>query len=230
MQNLKITDKINVRICVDVEAINAKDLCAIGFSVADQSGNLLEQSEWWPPVYLEKMDPQCRSEFWEKNPVLFDHLKNNNKYPFKTNPRFHSERSEISKQIIDKWDGYEKNYNIVSIDADNPSFDLPLLDRFISPYSHRLPMRYTSNGCYRKITDYSGVISYWGLSESIRKGVSLIQPHTHFPMEDAYHTILKNILTERLLCKIQGMIGESLHETFQHEINNFSRPLWRKNI
>lgn len=190
--------------CHDIEMVNTIVIAAIGACVMDNKGLIHLKKEWWIDCPDDSFDPR-RKIFWADNPHLLKKMKEEGR-----------SKSIVMKNFIGGFDSVsdklgisEKELNLVS---DNPEFDWGRLNKYTEMYSDRYPLRYTSEGDYRRIVDHGDSAWALGILEICNTEASKIQEHTHMPSDDAQHIIIKHMMIEKTLKKIKEKYGEEIKE------------------
>jgi hypothetical protein len=185
----------HVYLAIDIEKVDdyqGSSIVAFGACLGDNNGNVIVSKAWYPamPRY-SKFGTRCKTEFWDKQPGLYESFVER------------SLPAAVAYQSFVNWlDGLEETYPNITILSDNPTYDLGSLDNKIEKYCDRLPVRYTSDGKYRWISDWSEQASALGCYGRVKEIVGLQMGEraklTHNPEIDAESIYRCSLVTERL--------------------------------
>lgn len=195
----------------DLEALSNVKVNGIGVFAGDSEGNTLLKKEWWMRVDTSKavddthQEERCMEEFWNKNQAVFV------KYILEAK----DEDSQI-RDYANTIDSLGQIFGVpekeIKLVADNPEFDWGRLNEPIMRVCNRVPPRYTSKGDYRPITDYSDAVWTLGVGKIVDEGATKVQPHDHFPSNDAEHNYVSHLIHQELLKRIKEEMGDRLGE------------------
>ena len=138
---------------------------------------------------------KTQDEFWSRYPDLL---------------RFIEERAADSAsewKRVDQWldelarDAKTDGYEVLWV-SDNPAYDVGAIDAELLEYLRRLPLRYDSEGEYRRVRDTTAALYALGsaTAERIKKLVADTgASHTHHPEDDAEVILRTHLLTQALV-------------------------------
>jgi hypothetical protein len=196
--------KRKVYCCIDLELGTNEMVTGIGMFAADSDMNTLVKKRWWLEIPKgEKIDDRTMREFWEKNKPVYREMIKEGK----------PEDVQI-KDFVSEFDGLAKKYGIeerdIELFGDNPEVDFGRLTEYIKRQCgpQRGPIRFTTTGQYRSITDYGDAMWYMGVHKEIEELVNSVQKHDHFPDNDAHHNFLSHMIEMKFMDMIKEKIGE----------------------
>lgn len=176
---------------VDLEAPNNTEVAAIGAIVGDGNGVPRHRLELWVKEECLHFSTDCRENFWEKNKPVYDKVKRSKRTHKEQIPRF-----------VKFWDTNAQMKDLPLL-SNNPEFDYSRLTPYVKKYCDREPIRYTTDGRYRRIFDLGHVAWNLGIGDLISEASKEIVSATHFPAEDAENIYLENIITDKLLLELK---------------------------
>lgn len=189
---------------IDLEAIGNGVPSGIGICVGDEKGRVVLKRKWWFKVDEKDVDPRCKEQFWDKNPLIYEEMLRDGK-PIE----------DQLKDFVNVYDSIGEKLGIkdteLNLTSDNAEFDFGSLNEPLKKYLKRDPLRYTKKGEYRPITAYDD--TFWALSERqkvISSYVNQIQVHNHSPDNDAEHNYISDMIHRRILRRLDKEHGELL--------------------
>jgi len=183
---------------IDVEATGEgfdRKAIAISFVVGHKKYFKIEKSltVCFPVPSVEQFGTLCWNEFWmkEENQKVLDRIRK----------EVRSSDEEASKEIETFLKELEDQYgDNIEFLSDNPSFDITAVDWALYRFTKRLPMRFSTKGKYRCISDPSERIAAFGkwkeTNEIISKNYGI--EHDHWPENDAAYIYAQMIEANKL--------------------------------
>jgi len=205
-----------IYVAIDLEGINNTTINGIGLAIRT-ADRLLLKKEWWLAVDYNKMDPRCKIEFWDKNPKLLQYARENEKNEGDQIRDFVKFYDSIAQSLSNflKREIKEEDLELVS---DNPEYDFGRLSPLVEKYCKdkdgkgREPLRYTTTGKYRCITDLGDAMWELGVMPIINTATETMAKHDHFPSNDAEHIIIKHIMVLRFFSLVRSRLSKELQE------------------
>lgn len=182
---------------IDIEKAGAKfthKVLAVSFIVGRKNYFKIEKrlTVCFPVPEENEFESRCLKEFWSK-PEMKEILD-----------RIRKEACKSEEEAVDKIDSFlndlEKEYPDQEIEfvSDNPSFDVSAVDYLLLTYKGRLPMRYTSKGKYRYISDPSERLWVMGKTQQAKEYINeKIVEHDHWPENDATYIYASMLESDR---------------------------------
>ena len=133
-------------------------------------------------------EKRCEQEFWSKNKELLERIRKEPKVTW----------GEFRVWLL----GLELRKLKVEFVSDNPAYDIAAVDYCLfTQAASRLPMRYTTDGQYRNISDPSEQMK--GLSRAVQQLIiteaGKLAPHTHWAPDDAKHILVSFFLVKEAI-------------------------------
>jgi len=152
---------------------------AYGYCIGDRYGNISDCGECHIKTDKSVLEPQCKEEFYDKHPGLWEELQKGAIDP-KDAARL---LDTVSREKAEK-----EGYQTILI-SDCPDYDIARLDAFLYEHLERDPLRYDSKGNRRWVVDPSERASAFGknIEEACQKEADDKVEHDHRPMNDAIH-------------------------------------------
>lgn len=171
---------------------------------------------------MDKLDPRCKIEFWDKNPEIWKKVVESQKLT-------DQENKDMVQDFLNLWEGLDANGKVhVGLCADNAEYDFRMANNIVSANTNRSDsIRYSSQGGYRGITDLGDAMWLLKVGEDLKKKVDLFFPHTHNPSDDAAHVILTNYFSEKVLRRL-GMDNDlktKISMILDEEVEKYTRAL-----
>ena len=134
-------------------------------------------------------DKQCYDEFWSKHLDILKRIEEAAKEPKAEWTRFNTLLMELDDPSIE-------------FESDNPAYDIEAIDfHLYTVLGRRLPLRYTSKGVYRSISDSSERIkalpTNW--QEFISKLTSESAVHSHWAADDAKAMLVRRFRVDQVV-------------------------------
>lgn len=119
---------------------------------------------------------KCFNEFWKTRQELYNKILAEAKPP-----------TEQWKTFVEWFDGLEKKYPKIELASDNPAYVLEAIDFHVWKECKRLPLRYSSTGEYRSVSDPTEQLAGMPprIADVIKKTVDETNPATHWAADDA---------------------------------------------
>ena len=137
-----------------------------------------------------KFESKCKNEFWDKNVSLLQMFKLENKHTW----------SDVNEFLMDLEKKYPKSHHSWVIVSDNPAYDLEKIDYHLHMMCSRLPVRYSSDGSYRWVSDPSEQSRYFPDKTALKEYVNQHAKHTHLPDEDAEKMLYEQFYMDSWKC------------------------------
>lgn len=180
-----------IYLALDIEGTGARldaPIVAIGYCLGDEAERIIEKHTFClkmpPDVGVEE---NCQKYFWDKHPDLWKRIEREAKPANTVAHQFVDFINELETRFP------EESYKIELL-SDNPAYDITKLDFFVWNYTRRYPIRYSSTGGYRTISDPSEQgKALPNEDECWEIAVSKCQ-HDHWPENDAeqiYHLFMQ---------------------------------------
>jgi hypothetical protein len=206
---------------LDLEASNNVDVAGIGAIVGSNDGVVHKRLQLFVREEELHFSTDCRTDFWEKDGKLsYDKVKKEK--------RRHKEQVQRFARF---WDNAhinlpeEVNERQLGLVSDNPEFDYARLTPYLRKHCEREPVRYTTNGEYRPITDLTHVAWALGFNDIVSKAAKNIVEHNHLPASDAENIFISNIITERLIMSWKKKNLNKMRKFFKSEIGKITKEL-----
>lgn len=170
---------------LDIEKAGAKfehKVLAVSFVVGYKSRfEIAKKITVCFPVPEEKdFEKRCLEEFWSPDEMQ-SILNRIRKEACKTEEEAVNKIDAFLNEIEEQWPDNE-----IEFISDNPSFDVGTVDYLLWIHKNRLPMRYTSKGRYRWVSDPSERLYALGKSKEVKDKISkTVVKHDHWPENDA---------------------------------------------
>jgi hypothetical protein len=158
-----------------------------------------KRKRWCIRFNANTFEKRCVDEFWSKNQNILGIIE-----------REAMDEDVAWKEIADFIDSLELLYPAstyrIKFVSDNPAYDIARIDYMLYVKRGRLPLRYTTEGKYRSISDPSeqvkglppaqrAVMDELVTSAKNRASVS----HTHLPDDDAEVMFLEQAIIDRII-------------------------------
>lgn len=141
-------------------------------------------------------EKRCYDEFWVNHLDILKRIEENAKEPG-------AEWERFNKWLLDM----EKENGTIKFVSDNPGYDIEAVDYHLHTEIGRLPMRYSSTGKYRSISDPSEQIK--GLRKNTRNGINeqanKLVTHDHWAPNDASHHLIKYFLIRKVIDEMDSI-------------------------
>lgn len=205
----------------DLEAVSHNNINGIGIYVGDSEGSKILKGSWWIDTDESALTPECKREFYDKNPEIWKRYEENKK----------PEADQI-KDYVKTYDSVAELIGVEEVEiellSDNPEFDFGRLSEYVKKHCGREPLRYTKKryprknekgeeleqkeGNYRCITDIGDTLWFLEVGSIVKDHIDTIQVHDHDPSNDAEAIYLTHLVGERFIKKVKEELGEKLKE------------------
>lgn len=201
-----------VYLAIDVEKVDdgqGAAIVAFGACLGDAHGKVLQTASWYPamPSYA-KFGERCKAEFWDKHVGLYE------SFAARARPA-----AEVYAEFRCWLDALELQYPKIVILSDNPAYDLGAIDNRLEKYCDRLPVRYTSTGVYRWVSDWSERSDALGCYGKVREIAAKLMgdrlKRAHNPEIDAEYIYHCSVITERIRVAIKSDLDKLLSATYE---------------
>jgi hypothetical protein len=201
----------------DLEAVSETKVAAIGIFVGDEKGIKKRKQEWWFKGAEKNMDAKCKEEFWDKQP----HLQKKLKEATQTECEAICDYVKVWDRIPDELGAYKQ----LVLGADNPEFDFGLLNTYVEKHLNRLPLRYTKEGNYRSIKDFSDAVWEMGFGKTVDDAATTIQPHDHNPSNDAEHNYISHLICLEIFKRFKEQLGDQMNAIVASASNDIVKEI-----
>jgi hypothetical protein len=224
MTELKEADKKKILVAVDIEKAGSRNLehkiIAIGYTVGDVDGNVIDKGSWnfavkWPEYKVSSneiinygdFEKSCWDDFWgNRKKVSAEVIAN-----LQTNTYEYTDgMAAFCKWLNSLEEKYPVETNKIILLSDNPSFDLAAIDVELERHCNRQPMRYSTTGKYRDFYDPTDMLETMPdkyLSEVAYPFVNSHSKHDHKPENDAEEIYFKYIAACAAKKKVEEMFN-----------------------
>lgn len=199
-------EKENVYVAFDIEAGGSgynHPVIAVG--VCYGTANQYQKKRWVIQFDIKDFEERCYKEFWSYNMDLLDKLK-----------KEAVDKKIAWREIREFIDNLEilfpaDKYRVIFV-SDNPAYDISRIDFMLFLFEQRLPLRYTKEGKYRRISDPSEQMKHFYDVNVIHNFVSNRGAKaTHFPDDDAEVMMLQQLFLDCYI-KIQNKNNQLVHK------------------
>jgi len=214
-------------LAIDLEALDNTHINGIGLVLGDEHGRVLLKKEWWIKVdEKEEVAPQlqrdrCKRDFWGKDEDLYKlYLE-----------KALDEETQI-RDFVNTYDTLHKIYGVeerqIKLISDNPEFDFGRLSPYVEKHCKRGPLRYTSTGDYRSITDIGQAMWYFGVQNMVKEAASKLQLHDHRPSNDAEFIYLSHIMAIGISGEVNRELGGDIKRVAKRKLDDILPDLKMK--
>ncbi len=186
-----VTKKQTVYVAFDIEAGGPGfDHPIVSVGVCHGTSEKYTKARWSFKVDVAQFEKRCYDEFWSKQGELLESLSKE------------AEAQESKwESILAFIDGLEVMYpsetHKVVFVSDNPAYDISRIDYMLYTKFKRLPLRYTTDGKYRRISDPSEQMKFFKHRSQLNGFVrEKNATHTHFPDDDAEVMFLQQVFLD----------------------------------
>lgn len=192
--------------CLDIESHRPDSFFAIGRLIGDSNGCTIVKKDYWLEYPEgEKADERTKREFLDNQPELMD------TWSSKKQPR-----NEEFAKFVKEYDSDSKSLGIseekIELISNNPEFDYGMLSGACKEVCGRYPIRCTSEGVYRPISNNTEVSRNLKFRKIVSNLANEIQNHDHIPSNDAENIFISHIICDRIINKINEELGEKIQE------------------
>lgn len=206
LHKLPIMSNETVYLAIDIEKVDdyqSSPIVAFGACLGDINGTVLESHAWYPALPQNaKFGERCKREFWDKQVGLYATFEDR------------AEPTAAAYNSFVAWlNGLEAHYGNIVVLSDNPAYDLGSLDHQLERYCGRLPVRYTSLGEYRCVSDWSeqcarmGAGAYGSIMARAKAEMGELSQLIHNPEVDAELIYRCTIITERIAGRVNADVS-----------------------